>query len=216
MIAWDGVPGWSWWMSNETAVLPPTTVATVYLHLGWSVVLGWLAQRWLGWRLAWGVAAWCWVPGTGGLAHWLGLAFQSPSLATVGWCLLSLVVRWRQPQSRLQMPWALVVSALALGWLLVADLLAWFPVSLYAWGFSPAALALVALAVLAYGVAGRSHAAAWATSGGWWWLGAVLCGFAALRLPSGNVWDALLDPWLWLVCHAVLYRRWRTGSDGRN
>jgi beta-lactamase regulating signal transducer with metallopeptidase domain len=25
--------------------------------------------------------------------------------------------------------------------------------------------------------------------------------FVALRLPSGNVWDAVLDPWLWLALH---------------
>jgi hypothetical protein len=31
----------------------------------------------------------------------------------------------------------------------------------------------------------------------------VLLGFALLRLPSGNVWDAVLDPWLWLAAHVV-------------
>jgi hypothetical protein len=26
-----------------------------------------------------------------------------------------------------------------------------------------------------------------------------------LRLPSGNVWDALLDPWLWIVLHVSVF-----------
>jgi hypothetical protein len=31
--------------------------------------------------------------------------------------------------------------------------------------------------------------------------------FAATRLPTGNVWDAILDPWLWLLLQLVLLRR---------
>jgi hypothetical protein len=31
--------------------------------------------------------------------------------------------------------------------------------------------------------------------------------FVSLRLPTGNLWDALLDPWLWLLLHAILLRR---------
>jgi hypothetical protein len=30
--------------------------------------------------------------------------------------------------------------------------------------------------------------------------------FVLLRLPTGNVWDAVLDPWLWLGLHWVLLR----------
>jgi len=30
-------------------------------------------------------------------------------------------------------------------------------------------------------------------------LGAVLLLQVLLRLPTGNLWDALLDPWLWVV-----------------
>ena len=26
----------------------------------------------------------------------------------------------------------------------------------------------------------------------------ALLGFSATRLPTGNFWDAMLDPWLWL------------------
>jgi hypothetical protein len=42
---------------------------------------------------------------------------------------------------------------------------------------------------------------------------AALLLFAATRLPTGNVWDALIDPWLWLFLNGALfrtlYRRWR-------
>jgi hypothetical protein len=31
--------------------------------------------------------------------------------------------------------------------------------------------------------------------------------FAATRLPTGNLWDAVLDPWLWLALQGVLVRR---------
>ena len=30
--------------------------------------------------------------------------------------------------------------------------------------------------------------------------------FVALRLPTGNLWDALLDPWLWGALHVFLIR----------
>jgi hypothetical protein len=30
----------------------------------------------------------------------------------------------------------------------------------------------------------------------------------ALRLPTGNVWDAVLDPCVWLVLQVMLVRRW--------
>jgi hypothetical protein len=31
--------------------------------------------------------------------------------------------------------------------------------------------------------------------------------FAAWRLPTGNVWDAVLDPWLWIALNVYLGRR---------
>jgi hypothetical protein len=31
--------------------------------------------------------------------------------------------------------------------------------------------------------------------------------FVLLRLPTGNVWDALLDPWLWLLLQADWLQR---------
>jgi hypothetical protein len=28
------------------------------------------------------------------------------------------------------------------------------------------------------------------------------------RLPTGNMWDAMLDPFLWIYLHVWLFRRW--------
>jgi hypothetical protein len=30
--------------------------------------------------------------------------------------------------------------------------------------------------------------------------------FVVLRLPTGNVWDAVVDPWLWLVAQCLALR----------
>jgi hypothetical protein len=98
-----------------------------------------------------------------------------------------------------------------LGWALLLDSLALLPVQLYAWGFSPAAVGLVLLAGLvpwAIGAGkrplGRSRE---------WVVPVAVLVFVVLRLPTGNVWDAVLDPWLWLVLHVFaareLRRRWR-------
>jgi hypothetical protein len=83
-----------------------------------------------------------------------------------------------------------------LGWLLLLDTFAVWPVSLYALGSSPAALAVVALvACLPWLLAGPRQSARNAS----FLLGGVLLLQVLLRLPTGNLWDALLDPWLWIV-----------------
>jgi hypothetical protein len=33
--------------------------------------------------------------------------------------------------------------------------------------------------------------------------------FMPTRWPTGNVFDAVLDPGLWLFLHALAWRRWR-------
>lgn len=113
------------------------------------------------------------------------------------------------PSAAPALGWGLWGGGVALGWLLLADMLALWPVSVYAWGFSSAALALVcgvaAVVWLAWG-SGRSR----------WQIGVVLgtvVVFAVTRLPSGNVWDAMLDPWLWIGLQLVGLRRlWRWKS----
>jgi hypothetical protein len=46
-------------------------------------------------------------------------------------------------------------------------------------------------------------------------LAAVLGLYVLTRLPSGNVWHALLDPWLWLVIQISLTRRLWNWARGR-
>ena len=78
-----------------------------------------------------------------------------------------------------------------LGWVLLLDTLAWFPVSIYAWGFGSAAVALtLVVAMLLWLLIGSRVSAL---------LLVVLALFVLTRAPTGNLWDALLDPLLWLA-----------------
>ena len=205
-------------LATDSPALPTAGVMQVWLHLGWSVVLAWLGvwlmgrllvgpvqTRWLQWLPGLCLAAWAWVPGPGGAAYWLGLAFQAPSISSVLLCAALLGVRWRVPGgagATLRL-WgsgcscggpALWIAALValLGWTLLLDSFAVLPMQLYAWGFSPAALFLVVLLALLPWVFGGPMAV-WAVAA----VAALV--FVVWRVPSGNVWDALLDPWLFLA-----------------
>ena len=193
--------------------LPPLWLMQVWLPLGWAVVLAALVlvvvhrltrHRGVVWGLPLLVALWALLPGELSPAYWLGLAFQAPSV------LLVLVCAWWSGSTLRGAPvvarpgqaWVvLVLAALVVGWLLLLDTLAQLPVALYALGFDAPALAVVALAtllpLLQAGAARRVST----------WLAplAVLL-FVLLRLPTGNVWDAVLDPWLWLGLHGYLLR----------
>jgi hypothetical protein len=73
-------------------------------------------------------------------------------------------------------------------------------VQLYAWGFSPAAPAVLLLvAVLPWVMSGTRGVV-------WLFAVAVLAVFMVLHLPSGNVWDAVMDPWLWAALHVWAWR----------
>ena len=219
-------------LATDSPVLPAVGAMQVWLHLGWSVVLAWLGAcllgRWLGgwaravqgqWVIALGLAAWAWVPGPSGPAHWLGLAFQAPSVASVLLCalLLDARLRWtngtQTPSVGSGIPWEIDTMALVLavmgalvGWALLLDSLAVWPLQLYAWGFSPAILGLVVLVALLPSVAGRHKV----RSNGWIVGLAVPLGvlvFVVWRLPTGNVWDAVLDPWLWFLLQGWLVKQ---------
>jgi hypothetical protein len=163
----------------------------------------------LAWLVALLLAAWAWVPGPWGLAYWLGLAFQMPSLVS---CLLAVSVVQRavacgaqdRASAERDPRAAMYVGAgVLLGWVLMLDTFALLPVSVYAWGFGAGAFMVVcALALLPWVVQGLS---AWRASGVWQ-VGVALALFGLWRWPSGNVWDALLDPWLWLVLNGVALR----------
>lgn len=187
-------------------LLPTADAMQLWLHLGWSVVLAWLAVRWVPRRpglAALLAALWAWAPGTYSPVYWLGLAFQAPSAAAVLLCLGLLWERWQPalptPTARLRDRRVLALSLLGVlaGWALLLDTAALLPWSIYAWGLGPQVVGLITLVALlpwAWGPAG-------ATAFHWRLMVvplAVLV-FVVWRLPSGNIWDAVLDPWLWLV-----------------
>jgi hypothetical protein len=203
---------------NLMPVLPAAAAMRWAMPVFWCVLAVWLVVDGLGlarrlpkpagvW-VAVGVAAWALVPGGWSLAYGLGLAFQLPSLVAVVSCAAVLAAGLLRP--RAAQVWlaeaggAPVVVLLwlgtALGWLLLLDTFALLPIHLYALGYSVGALAAVAACAALL----------------WVWAGNTLPGlvllvalsfYVALRLPTGNVFDALLDPWLWAWIQFSLLRR---------
>ena len=96
---------------------------------------------------------------------------------------------------------------LVLGWLLLLDTFALLPWSLYRLGFAPVASVVLLLVAVLPGVVGGWTA--WRSNrGALLFLLAILL-FMPTRWPTGNVFDAVLDPGLWLFLHALAWRRWR-------
>ena len=205
--------------------LPSLVWQAVFRHLGWTLALAvvlarlspkrW-AQRWW-WGLGLGLASN--LPILTEVTSALALSFQTPSLLSQGLLACAL---WRglRPSatsthapdvSPVLMPmWGWAIPAL-LGWVLLLDTLGWGGTFIYAWGFGP----VVPVAVLL----GCAAALAWAA---WqpqavhqtrclWLLAGAMGLFVLTRAPSGNAWDAISDPWLWLIasglCAAQLWRR---------
>ncbi|MDF3822950.1 hypothetical protein P3G55_23845 [Leptospira sp. 96542] len=202
-------------LSTQTPVLPGPLAVSLYLSLSWGVVLACLARHAVrgkrGAVLALALLLLCLLPGTVSPAYWLGLTFRAPSALL---CVLCLWGMWRHGrqgwQSSASGPmlaaWpALVLGALVvLGWVLLLDTLALLPLdgSVYAWGFAPLVTGLLVLLSTwaAFAGSGRGRGATWA-----WLLLAAVLSHAVLRLPTGNVWDAVLDPvlWFWLQWQAL-------------
>ena len=214
-------------------VLPSVALMDWGRHALWAVVLVWallgvrqlllsrtaptgkrlggLFAEMVGWLIGWQVAAallvlWTLWPGPASPAFWLGLAFQSPSLVTGGLCIW-MIARWSRPASPAQgfaqrttaQRW-LVFAGIALGWVLLLDTLAIthavVPTSIYAWGFTPWPLwLLLALSVLLWVVQEKAIATIFI---------ATSALFMLARLPNGNIFDAVIDPWLWVALHGLL------------
>lgn len=157
------------------------------------------------------------MPGQVSPAWWLGLAFQAPSLMSVALCVVWALSPLPQASGlhlagrRLRIVWPgrWATAGLLLGWLLLFDLLARLPVPLYAWGFGTPALAgVLVVAALLWALnparAARkreSHLRPAAC------LALCITLFVLTRWPSGNLWDALIDPGLWLLLHLRLFSR---------
>jgi hypothetical protein len=107
---------------------------------------------------------------------------------------------------------AAAVAAVLPGYLLLLDTFAVLPWQMYGWGFSPLALLCLLGVSLLPGVL-RGFTFSLSTPEVWVAPTALLL-FAITRLPTGNVWDALIDPWLWLFLNGMLFRalylRWRS------
>jgi hypothetical protein len=207
-------------LATDAPALPAAWAMHLGLTLGWALVLAWLGVT-LGCRLplkarralAAGIALWTLVPGPVSPDYWLGLAFHAPSLSAMLLCLWLLLralfpgdaVGGALPTARAHSGTWLLLGGVVLGYGLLLDTFAVLPQQLYAWGFSPALLlALAALTVLPW----LFRSSATGARGPEVWVAPLaLLLFAVTRLPTGNVWDALLDPWLWLLLQGLLIRR---------
>lgn len=210
----------------STPALPDLVVMQLWLHVGWALVLAGGSAAVLAMLsvplllrrvIALVLGLWVLMPGNLSAAYWLGLAFQAPSVlgalacAYVGWAALCPTVARAAETATRPLRWeaGLVVCGVLLGWALLLDTFAQLPSALYPLGFGqPVLLALLVVAVLPLlqvGAVRRVSA----------WLAPVaLALFVLLRLPTGNAFDAVLDPWLWVALHAValrwLYCHWKT------
>lgn len=160
------------------------------------------------------VAVWAFMPGGWSPAYWLGLAFQMPSLMAVVLCTDALAVHFGR--FRLSAPNGdfsndgpvLMLGSSVVHWLgivlglvLLLDTFLVIPFSLYRWGHSTATLAFfvgIATALWVWGRAGRAGVVL-----------LVLALFVVTRLTTGNVFDALIDPWLWLALVVGALLNWR-------
>lgn len=204
--------------ATDNPSLPGLLAGEVALHGMWAVVLVMLVVMLLRrysvrvqMIAAAVVALWTLWFSSLSPAYWLGLAFMAPSWMTVALCV-SWLYRHLYPMPvsatcnvMKVLETCLPLIGIALGWLLLADMLLWLPVSqsVYAWGFSSGAVLLACMvAVLPWMVWGMRllpidgfgiSALALPIF--------VMIAYVFTRLPSGNLWDALLDPWLWVLLH---------------
>lgn len=144
------------------------------------------------------------LPGEASPAWWLGLAFQYPSALLAGLCALCLSERWQGRAPGAFMPAPLAAAIALAGTALYLDAIGVLAQGYYYAGFGPlAAPALACIGIAGCVLAilrqpGRRHHLA---------LLAALLLFSLLRLPTGNLWDAVLDPLLWVWALASLVRR---------
>jgi len=198
-------------------ILPELDLQLVYGKLAWTVVLAAVATAL--WPRAWTVprralgcvtgalAALMLLPGAASPAYWLALAFQWPSALLVGLCLVSLASVWRGGPPQLWLPPALGALLAAGGAALYLDAVGVLSQGFYFWGFGEVQAPLASLVLLG--------ACAWAALMNLARPQAVallgaLAAYAVCRLPTGNLWDAVLDPLLWgwaLACSALRLRR---------
>ena len=186
--------------------LPASAAQALYLDIGWAIVLAAAVLALLGRRagrpgvlagVCGAIAIGMWLPAPWSPSFWLGMAFQYPSLMLVTLAGLSLLRRLAKPAPRAGAGTGPLLSTLPAATLcllaaaLYAGAFAFVPYDPYALGylrFSGAAIATL-LALLWTWFDRRSA---------WSCLAVTVAAtvHAGTRLPSGNAWDALFDPFL--------------------
>ena len=189
--------------------LPDLTLQLIYGRVGWGIVLA--ALIFALWPRRFALTGRVVAIVTLGMVALLGLALQLPSGLLVGLCLskLYLSTAGAAPIHSLMSPRLALSIALA-GTVLYLDAMGLISIGLYYWGFGPKAAPLLAmLLTVASAVAiarGKMQPQASA-------LLVAMLGYTILRLPTGNIWDALLDPLLWGWALVALARRgWRRAA----
>ena len=190
--------------------LPDLTWQIVYGRLAWAVVAaGLLACLWPAavshprrarLTLAATIALMA-LPDSLSPAHWLGMAFQYPSALLLGCCILKLTSHSGARAAREFMPPALMAAVATAGAFLYMDAAGLLSVGFYQAGFGPAAAPALALLGTAVCVAAMALGRGGDTP---FLVLVALLAFTLLRLPTGNLWDALIDPLLWAYAVASL------------
>ena len=212
-------PGLTGWL--PATVVPELAIQQVFHAASWLALLSWCTVAFIPvsdkrWRWLVGFFLWTLL-----MSIWsepllaLGMAFQTPALLTLCLCLGDAWQNTRSPSPRLfyaakPVPvslWLWWVVAL-MGWYLLLETFGAWPSSVYVSGFGASLpwlgwLCSLAWLLLAYAL----DLPAWHVRvAGCWLLATGL--FVFTRAPSGNVWDAWLDPWLWLLANVKLGRYW--------
>lgn len=220
-------------MNIDPQIIPALSLAIADRYLGWALTLSALTLFFLKTtpkmiRYSAGLAVFVMaiVPSTWSLSHWLGLAFQTPSLVTQALSLLYLLHLLKASNVAGQMstvaadrwPTPLLLLACVMGWALALDTFAKLPIQLYALGYAKElsiGLLLVALAIWIFGKFNPSAQPRNRFTELAFILLAAILVHTLTRLPSGNLWDAVLDPWLWIVAHGALIGRVVTSAKRR-
>lgn len=201
-------------MGTPAVLLPGLATQHFFHTVIWSVVLTWLGVSGLSiadrrWR--WLV---CGVVSVSVLTLFpnsllaLGMVFQTPSLASLIACLAVAWQDLRGPSNRIfrsasepRMGEGFWLLPMVLGWCLLLDAFGAMPWDLYSMGFDHRML------WFAWWGSGAWMAAGYVLSLPAWHTTVATCGlwvtglFVLTHAPTGNVWDAWLDPGLWLYAH---------------
>ena len=203
----------TWLWLNPNPLLPHLGMQQFFHALIWLAVLSWSGViclpsydrrwRWLICSTAALLVLWVWQA----VLPVLGMVFQTPSLMTLCACLVAAWGDIRGPSVKLFShtdtrigPWSWL-GLVMIGWCLCLDAFGLLPWDVYSLGFD------ARLQWWGWGLAGLWMVAAYLTrlpdghaKAATCWLVATGL-YVATHAPSGNAWDAWLDPGLWLYAH---------------